>query len=138
MKESTFESQNIDHIGIAVKSLEKSIPLYQEILNFEYEGTEELEDQQVRAAFFKTGHSRIELLEPMNHLSPVATFIKKRGEGIHHIALKVENIDERIQQLKAQGIRMIDQKPRIGAKKVTIAFIHPNSTHGVLYELCQQ
>ncbi|HPV49570.1 MAG TPA: methylmalonyl-CoA epimerase [Smithellaceae bacterium] len=127
----------IDHIGIAVKNLEEGSKLY-EILGIVSAGTEEVAEQKVRVSFFPVGDSEIELLESTAPDGPIAKYIEKNGEGIQHIALRVENIEEALAELKAKGIRLIDEKPRYGAGGAKIAFIHPKATGGVLLELSQR
>ncbi|MDR4948498.1 methylmalonyl-CoA epimerase [Neobacillus cucumis] len=130
--------EKVDHIGIAVKSLEKTLPFYTDVLKLSLLGVEEVESQKVKVAFLKVGDTKIELLEPLSKESPIAGFIAKRGEGIHHVALGVSSIEERIAEMKQQGIRMIDEQPRLGAGGAQIAFMHPKSTTGVLFELCEK
>lgn len=130
--------KKIDHIGIAVKSLEDSLPFYVDTLKLELQGIEEVESEKVKVAFIKIGESKLELLEPTDDSSPIAQFIQKRGEGIHHIALGVDSVDERIQQMKSEGIRMIHDVAKPGAGGARIAFMHPKSTGSVLYELCEK
>ncbi len=130
--------KKIDHIGIAVKSLEHSLPFYTEILKLKVEHIEEVKSEKVRIAFLKVGNVKLELLEPTSAESPIAQFIEKRGEGIHHLALGVDSIEDRISQLKAEGIRMIHETAKIGAGGAHIAFVHPKSTGNVLYELCEK
>jgi methylmalonyl-CoA/ethylmalonyl-CoA epimerase len=130
--------KKIAHIGIAVHSLKQAIPLYRDQLGFTYIGSEEVASEQVRVAFFEIGESHIELLEPMSEHSPIAKFIAKRGEGIHHIAFSVDGIESRLQQLKENGIGLIHDQPKQGAHESLIAFLHPKSTTGVLMELCQK
>ncbi len=127
----------INHIGIAVKSLEEHIPFYQNILKFELIGKEEVKEQKVKVAIFQIGEVKIELLEPTSPDSPIAKFIDKKGEGMHHIAYQTDNITKEIEEITNQDIRMIDNKPRIGAHETQIAFIHPKSSGKVLTELCQ-
>ena len=127
----------LDHIGIAANSIEESIGLYRDLLGLEFGGIEEIADQKVKAAFLKVGGTNIELLEPTSPDSPIAGFLEKKGGGIHHIAIRVVGIEALIDKLKAAGVRMIDEKPRIGAHNKKIAFIHPKSTNGVLVELCE-
>jgi methylmalonyl-CoA/ethylmalonyl-CoA epimerase len=129
--------RSINHIGIAVSSLAEQSVFYREVLGAQFEGEEVVEDQKVRVAFFRVGEVRIELLEPTAPDSPVALFLEKRGMGVHHIAYTVENIEERIQELKARGVRMVDEAPRRGAHHTQIAFLHPKSSFGVLTEICQ-
>lgn len=129
--------KNIDHIGIAVRSLEESLPLYTNTLKLKLEGIETVESQGVKVAFILAGNTRLELLEALTPESPIAKFIDKRGEGIHHVALGVEDIEARIKELKQSGLRMIDDTSRKGAHAADVAFVHPKSTAGVLYELCE-
>jgi methylmalonyl-CoA/ethylmalonyl-CoA epimerase len=127
----------INHIGIAVKNLEASMPLYRDVLGMTFEGTEEVTDQRVRVAFFAVGESRIELLEPTTPDSPVARFLEKNGEGVHHVAYQVDDVAVALDGLRAAGVRLIDEQPRRGAHGTQIAFLHPKATGGVLTELCQ-
>ena len=128
----------IDHIGIAVKQLDEVMSLYRDVLGLRLEGIHVVKEQKVRMALFSTGgETRIELLEPTDSESPVAKFIENRGEGVHHIALKVKNIEAVLEELKGKSLRLVDEKPRIGADGAKIAFIHPKSTRNVLYELCE-
>ncbi|PLT27853.1 methylmalonyl-CoA epimerase [Peribacillus deserti] len=129
--------QDINHIGIAVKSIEDSLLFYQGVLGLKLEGLEVVESQQVKVAFLLAGNTRLELLEGMIETSPISRFIDKKGEGIHHIALGVHRIEDRIAELHTKGIQMIDNQPRIGAHGASIAFMHPKSAGGVLYELCE-
>jgi len=129
--------KKINHIGIAVKDLDGTAKFYKEILDLEMEGIEEVIDQKVKVGFIPMGESRIELIQSTDPEGPIATFIAKRGEGIHHIALEVDRIEETLQKLKEEGIQLIDEKPRMGAHRLKIAFIHPRSTRGVLLELCE-
>ncbi|WP_144547598.1 methylmalonyl-CoA epimerase [Bacillus sp. X1(2014)] len=130
--------KKVDHIGIAVKSIEKALPFYTDVLNLPLIGIEEVDTQKVRVAFLKAGSTKLELLEPTSEESAIAKFIEKRGEGIHHVALGVDSIEERIREMKEQGIRMIDGQSRPGAGGANIAFMHPKSTSGVLFELCEK
>lgn len=129
--------RKIDHIGIAVSSLEAHIPFYKDVLKLEYRGTEIVADQKVRLAVFRVGEVNLELLEPTAPDSPIAGFIEKRGEGVHHLAYQVDEIEAQIQSLKAAGIEMLDQKPRGGAHGSRIAFLHPKSSGRILTELTQ-
>ncbi|MFA4641356.1 methylmalonyl-CoA epimerase [Pyrococcus kukulkanii] len=129
--------KKIDHVGIAVKNLDEAIKVW-EGLGFKVEEVEEVPDQKVRVAVIKVGESRIELLEATSEDSPIAKFIEKRGEGIHHLAIGVENIEAKLEELKEKGYRLIDEKPRIGAGDAKIAFVHPKSVTGVLLELCER
>ena len=130
--------KKVDHIGIAVSSLKEAIPFYTDLLQLELIGMEEVESQKIRVAFIKAGETKLELLEPISEESVIAKFIEKHGQGIHHIAFGVNSIEERIHELKTNGIRMIDEQPRIGAGGASIAFIHPKSTGSVLLELCER
>ena len=127
----------LNHIGIAVRSIEEQRPFYGEALGAQFEHIEEVPSQKVRVAFFRVGDVRLELLEPTDPESPVAKFLEKRGEGLHHMAFTVDNIQARINELKEAGLRMIDETPRPGAHHMQIAFLHPKSSHGVLTELCE-
>jgi methylmalonyl-CoA epimerase len=127
----------IAHIGIAVKSLDVALPFYTEQLGLILLGTEEVPSEQVKVAFLAIGESRIELLEPLSENSPIAKFIEKRGEGIHHIALDVDDVDARLSRLKENGVPLIHEKAKEGAHGAQIGFLHPKAAHGVLYELCQ-
>lgn len=129
--------QSLNHVGIAVQSLAAQRPFYESVLGAVYEGEEEVASQQVRVAFYKVRDVRIELLEPTSPESPIAKFLEKRGEGLHHLAYTVDNLPQRIAELKAEGVRMIDETPRHGAHGMLIAFLHPKSSCGVLTELCQ-
>ena len=127
----------VNHIGIAVNSLEASIPFYRDQLGMTFEGTEVVAEQKVKVAFLQIGESRIELLEPTADDSPIAKFLEKKGEGVHHTAYEVEDIEAALSKLKEQGVRLIDEKPRLGAHNSQIAFLHPKATGGVLTEICQ-
>lgn len=128
----------VDHIGIAVKDLEESAQFYTKVLGLKMTGVEEVASQKVRTAFIPTGESEIELLASTSPDGPIAKFIEKNGEGIQHIALRVDDIEKALQELKDNGIRLIDERPRLGAGGAQIAFIHPKATKGVLLELCQR
>jgi methylmalonyl-CoA/ethylmalonyl-CoA epimerase len=127
----------INHIGIAVRSIEAQRPFYEGALGAIYEGVEEVADQKVRVGFFRVGEVRLELLEPSDPTSTIATFLEKKGEGLHHVAYTVDDIEARIAELKQGGVRMIDESPRPGAHHTRIAFVHPKSSCGVLTELCE-
>lgn len=127
----------VNHIGIAVRSIEAQKSYYEAALGAKFEGTEEVPSQKIRVAFFRVGDVRLELLEPTDPASTVAAFLEKRGEGLHHIAFTVEGIEARIAELKREGLRLIDEVPRPGAHHMQIAFVHPKSTFGVLTELCE-
>lgn len=128
----------VDHIGIAVKNLDEMVKWYEETLGVKAHGTEIVEDQKVKVAFLPIGESELELLESTEADGPIAKFIEKNGEGIQHIALRVDNIEETLVELKAKEVRLIDQTPRYGAGNASIAFVHPKATHGVLLELCER
>ncbi len=129
--------RGIDHIGIAVESIEKARAFYEKTLGLPFGGIEEVPDQGVRVAFFQAGETRIELLEPASPESAVGRFLQKRGPGIHHLAFRVDDLEGRLASLRAEGIRLIDEKPRTGAHGTRIAFLHPKDTGGVLAELCE-
>lgn len=129
--------KKVSHIGVAVKDLERAKEIFR-TLGLEVEGEEVVEEQKVKVAFIPVGETRIELLEATSPDSPVAKFIEKRGEGVHHLALGVENLEAMLEALKAQGVRLVDEKPRKGAHNTLIAFLHPKSTGGLLLELCQE
>jgi len=128
---------HIEHIGIAVKSLEVAIPFWEEKLGLKCYKIEEVEDQKVKTAFFQIGASKIELLESTDPEGPIGKFIEKKGEGIHHIAFATKNIEQQLTALEQIGVQLIDKIPRKGAEDLDIAFLHPKSTHGVLLELCE-
>jgi methylmalonyl-CoA/ethylmalonyl-CoA epimerase len=130
-------SDKISHVGVAVTSIEEAAPFYRDVLGMEFEGTEVVAEQKVKVAFFVVGESRIELLEPTGPDSPVAKFLEKNGPGVHHVAYEVADLEARLVQLKAEGVRLIDETPRTGAHKTKIAFMHPKASGGVLTELCQ-
>ncbi len=129
--------KKISHIGIAVASIEEASPFYRDVLGMEFEGTEVVEEQKVKVAFFAVGESRIELLEPTAADSPVAKFLEKNGPGVHHVAYEVADLEQRLAALKAEGVRLIDESPRTGAHSTRIAFMHPKASGGVLTELCE-
>lgn len=129
---------HIEHIGIAVRNLDSAIGFYERILGLKCHKIEEVADQKVRVAFFRIGQTTVELLEPTDNDSPVARFIEKRGEGMHHLAFAVEDIEKKLDEAGRKGIRLIDKVPRRGADGKDIAFIHPESTGGVLIELCEK
>jgi len=130
--------EKIDHIGIAVENLTESIKFYKDILGLELHGTETVEEQKVKVAFFPVGNSEIELLESTDPEGPIARFIAAKGQGIQHIAFRVEDIENTLEKLKALGVRLIDEKPRYGAGGAKIEFLHPKTTNGVLVEICQR
>lgn len=129
---------NIEHIGIAVKSLEESIKLYENVFGLKCYALEEVQDQKVRTAFFIVGQTKIELLESTSPDGPIAKFIEKKGEGIHHIAFNVNNLHGALAEAAGKNINLIDKEPRKGAEGMNIAFLHPKSTNGVLIELCSE
>lgn len=128
----------IEHIGIAVRSLAEAVPAYEKILGVACSGIEEVADQGVRTAFFRFGQAKIELLEPITAEGPLARFIEKRGEGIHHIALALPDAGAALDDLAAAGVQVIDREPRRGAEGLAIGFLHPRSAHGALIELCSK
>ena len=128
----------INHLGIATKSISEALKFWQDSLGLENVHTEEVEEQKVRVAMLPIGESRVELLEPTSEDSPISKFLEKRGGGIHHIAVEVEDIEASLAKLKAEGARLIDETPRIGAEGCLIAFVHPTTTGGVLLELTQK
>lgn len=131
---STF----IEHIGIAVRNLENAIMFYEKILGLECYKIEEVADQKVRTAFFMAGQTKIELLESTDPEGPVGKFIEKRGEGLHHVAFSVDNLEQKLSDAEKAGVKLIDSKPRKGADGLDIAFLHPISTSGVLIEICEK
>lgn len=132
-----IQAKAVNHIGIAVHSIEQHRKFYEEVLGATFESIEDVPSQQVRVGFFRLADVRLELLEPTDPASSVAAYLEKRGEGLHHVAYTVNNIDERLAELKAAGIRLIDANPRPGAHHTRIAFLHPKSSCGVLTELCE-
>jgi methylmalonyl-CoA/ethylmalonyl-CoA epimerase len=130
-----INAKAIDHIGIAVRSIADRRDYYEHLLGAEFEAVEEVPTQKVRVAFFKVGDVRLELLEPTDASSTIATFLEKRGEGLHHVAYRVDDIEQRLAELKVDGVRLIDETPRNGAHDTRIAFMHPKSSAGVLTEL---
>ena len=129
--------KSLHHVGIAVESIDDHKTFYEGELGLEFEGLEDVPSQKVRVAFFRAGDVRLELLEPTSEDSTVAKFIEKRGQGLHHLAFAVEDIKDRIAELRASGLRMIDESPRAGSHQMQIAFLHPKSSGGVLTELCE-
>jgi len=128
---------HIEHIGIAVKSLEEAIPFYEKVLGLKCYAIEEVKDQKVKTAFLKIGQTKIELLESTDPEGPIGKFIEKRGQGIHHLAFAVNNIEEQLKSIEKNGVQLIDKVPRKGAEGLDIAFLHPKSTFGVLTEFCE-
>ena len=130
--------KKIDHVGIAVKSIEKASELFSNILGLKVAGEEVVEEQKVKVAFLPLGDSELELLESTSPDGPIARFIEKKGEGIQHIAFRVDNLEKVVEKLKEEGVRLIDEKPRYGAGGAKIAFLHPKSTNGILIELSER
>ncbi|MFY7743206.1 MAG: methylmalonyl-CoA epimerase [Flavobacterium sp.] len=128
---------HIEHVGIAVKSLEEAIPFWEEKLGLKCYKIEEVKEQKVKTAFFQIGQSKIELLESTDPDGPIGKFIEKKGEGIHHLAIAVKDIQQNLTELDEKDVLLIDKTPRKGAEGLDIAFVHPKSTHGVLLELCE-
>lgn len=128
---------HIEHIGIAVKSLEEAIPYYEKVLGLKCYSIEEVADQKVKTAFFQVGQTKIELLESTSPEGTIAKFIEKKGEGFHHIAFATDNIEQELAHAGQEGVQLIDKTPRMGAEGLTIAFLHPKSTMGVLTEFCE-
>lgn len=134
-----MELTHIEHLGIAVKSIDACLPYYEGVLGLKCYNIEEVADQKVKTAFFKVGETKIELLEPTSEESTIAKFIEKRGEGIHHLAFAVaDGVASALAEVEEKGVRLIDKAPRKGAEGLNIAFLHPKSTHGVLTELCEK
>jgi methylmalonyl-CoA/ethylmalonyl-CoA epimerase len=138
MGDKDMKLLKIDHLGIAVSSIDAKKNFWTDVLGLTVEGTETIHEQKVTTAFLPVGESEVELLESTSQDGPVAKYIEKRGEGIQHVAFRVENIEEALAELKAKGIALIDQTPRIGAGGAKIAFLHPKATSGVLVELCER
>lgn len=128
---------HIEHIGIAVKNLEESIAYWEGVFGLKCYAVEEVKDQRVKTAFFMVGQTKIELLESTDPEGPIGKFIEKKGEGVHHLAFAVQNLDGALEETASKGVQLIDQKPRKGAEGLDIAFLHPKSTFGVLTELCE-
>jgi methylmalonyl-CoA/ethylmalonyl-CoA epimerase len=133
-----MQVKQIEHIGIAVKNLEESIKFYENILGLNCYAIEEVKDQRVKTAFFMVGSTKIELLESTDPDGPIGKFIEKKGEGIHHIAFEVNNIQQSLAELELKDIQLIDKNPRKGAENLNIAFLHPKSTNGLLIEFCEK
>src|ERR1043166_8546410 len=129
--------KGIDHVGIAVKSIDEAKQFWVDTLGLSISHIEDVPEQKVRVAILKAGDTTIELLEPTTPDSPVAKFIEKRGEGLHHLTLQTDKLAERLKELKGAGIGLIDEQPRTGAGSAKIAFLHPKSAYGVLVELCE-
>ena len=130
-------NQKIDHIGIAVHSIEKSLPFYKDVIGIEHQLIEEIESQQVRVAMLAIGEINIELLEPTSPESPIAKFLVKNGEGMHHIAFATDSIENQLDQARKSGVRLLHEVPFEGAHGKLVAFLHPKSCHGILTEFCQ-
>lgn len=128
---------HIEHIGIAVKSLESAIPYYEQVLGLKCYNIEEVAEQKVKTAFFMVGQTKIELLESTDAEGPIGKFIEKKGEGVHHIAFAVKDLEGALEETASKGVQLIDKTPRNGAEGLSIAFLHPKSTMGVLTELCE-
>jgi len=133
-----MEPTHIEHLGIAVKSLDESIPYYEDLLGIKCYAIEEVKDQKVRTAFFKIGQTKIELLESTDPEGPIGKFLEKKGEGIHHLAFAVDNADRALKAAEEKGVMLIDKVSRKGAEGMNIGFLHPKSTHGVLIEFCSK
>ncbi len=129
---------HIEHIGIAVKNLDDAIPYYEKVLGLECYNVEEVKDQKVKTAFFKVGQTKIELLESTDPEGPIGKYIEKKGEGIHHIAFAVPDVNQALKDAEANDVRLIDKEGRSGAEGLNIGFLHPKSTFGVLTELCSE
>ena len=129
---------NIDHLGIAVGNIADRTGFWTDLLGLLLSGSETVAEQKVTTAFFPVGEGEVELLESTAPDGPIAKYLEKRGEGIHHVAFRVENLDAALEELKAKGVRLIDEKPRIGAGGARIAFLHPQASHGILVELCER
>lgn len=127
----------VDHIGIATHQLDEALALWRDVLGLEIDSLEDVAEQGVRVAMLRIGESHIELLEPLSAETPVGKFLRKRGPGVHHVAIRVTDIRASLAQLKEQGIRLIDETPRVGARGCLVAFVHPSSANGVLLELVQ-
>ncbi len=128
---------HIEHIGIAVKSLDEAIPYWENVLGLKCYNIEEVADQKVKTAFFKVGQTKIELLESTSEDGTIAKFIEKKGAGVHHVAFAVEGVEDALADAESKGVQLIDKAPRKGAEGLSIAFLHPKSTFGVLTELCE-
>ncbi|HKI77363.1 MAG TPA: methylmalonyl-CoA epimerase [Ignavibacteriaceae bacterium] len=133
-----MDISHIEHIGIAVKSLDETIKYYENVLGLKCYKIEEVKDQKVKTAFFKVGDTKIELLESTNNEGPIGKFIEKRGEGVHHIAFAVKDINKALNEAEEAGIQLINKQPVKGAENLNVAFLHPKSTFGVLTEFCEK
>lgn len=130
--------QKVDHIGIAVKSIDESVEYYVHTLGLQLIAIEEVESQKVKVAFIDAGNVKIELLEPIGEEGPISSFLEKRGEGVHHVAFGVKDIRSRMMELKEKGVLLLQEEPKPGAGGAEVAFLHPKSSYGVLYELCEK
>ena len=130
--------EKVSHIGIAVQSLTESLKVFEQALGLPLQSIEVVEDQGVRVAMLPVGETRLELIEPMNETGPIASFLRRKGEGIHHLCLEVDDLPAALEALKQRGVRLVDEQPRIGAGGAKVAFLHPSSTHGVLLELHEE
>jgi len=137
MSKLPFKVLGIEHIALAVKDVETPSNLFGSLLGIEHTSSEKITDQKVNTHIFDTTQGKIELLDALSGDSPISQFLENRGEGIHHIAFKVDKLQPALDYLKSNGIQLIDKSPRVGAEGLLIAFLHPKSTHGVLVELCQ-
>ena len=133
-----MEISHIEHIGIAVHNLEEAIPYYEKVLGLKCYAVEEVTDQKVKTAFFKVGQTKIELLQSTDPEGPIGKFLEKKGQGVHHLAFAVDNVNEALAEAEQNGIQLIDKKSRKGAEGLNIGFLHPKSTQGVLTELCSE
>lgn len=131
-----MDISHIEHIGIAVNSLDEAIPFYENMLGLKCYAVEEVKDQKVKTAFFMVGQTKIELLESTDPEGPIGKFIEKKGQGIHHLAFATDDVDESLSELEEKGVRLIDKRGRKGAEGLNIGFLHPKSTLGVLTEIC--
>ena len=138
MPELPFKILGVEHVGIAVEDLNGISDIFGDLLGLELRSREKIDDQQVITDIYETGSGKLEFLKATNKNSPISRFIDKKGKGIHHIALKVDNLQAALDYLKGQGIQLIDTSPRIGAEGFKIAFLHPKSTSGILVELCEK
>lgn len=132
-----MDISHIEHIGIAVKNIEEAIDYYENTLGLKCYAIEEVKDQKVKTAFFRVGQTKVELLESTDPEGPIGKFVEKRGQGIHHMAFAVNNIEKSLEEAEAKGVKLIDKTPRKGAEGLDIGFLHPKSTFGVLTEFCE-
>jgi len=137
MSNLPFKVLGIEHVALAIKDLDSPSTLFGSLLGIEHTSSEEITDQKVTTHIYDTGNGKIELLDALSDDSPISNFLAKRGEGMHHIAFRVDKLQPALDYLKSKGIQLIDESPRVGAEDLLIAFLHPKSTHGVLVELCQ-